>query len=199
MKKILRINTKEKTYRFEEAEDTLASLGGRGLTSKIVAGEVPPTCHPLSRSNKLVIAPGLLSGTPAANSGRLSVGAKSPLTGGIKESNSGGLVSQKLARLGIKAVVLENKPDDNAYSMIVIKKDSVQILPADEFKGTGNAEMITKLWEKYGKRTGVMCIGPAGEQCLASASIQLADPKGHPGRAVGRGGMGAVIDRKSVV
>ncbi len=198
MEKILRINTKEKTYRYEAPEDTLASLGGRGLTSKIVAGEVPPTCHPLSRFNKLVIAPGLLSGTPAANSGRLSVGAKSPLTGGIKESNSGGLVSQKLARLGIKAIVLEDKPDDNAYSIIVINKDSVQIRSADEYAGTGNAEMIVKLWEKYGKRTGVMCIGPAGEQCLASASIQLADPKGHPGRAVGRGGLGAVMGSKRI-
>jgi len=123
MPNILRINTKERTYTFEEPGEALASLGGRGLTSKIIANEVPPTCHPLSKFNKLVIAPGLLSGTPAANSGRLSVGAKSPLTGGIKESNSGGLVSQKLARLGIKAIVLEDKPDDVVNLGISILKD----------------------------------------------------------------------------
>jgi len=198
MPNILRINTKERTYTFEEPGEALASLGGRGLTSKVIANEVPPTCHPLSKFNKLVIAPGLLSGTPAANSGRLSVGAKSPLTGGIKESNSGGLVSQKLARLGIKAIVLEDKPDDESYFMIVVKKDSVEILPADEYKGLGNAEMITRLWDKYGKRTGVMSIGPAGEQRLSSASIQLADLKGRPGRAVGRGGMGAVMGSKQI-
>jgi aldehyde:ferredoxin oxidoreductase len=61
-----------------------AGLGGRGLTSKIVSEEVPPLCHPLGPQNKLVIAPGLLSGTIAPCSGRLSVGAKSPLTGGSK-------------------------------------------------------------------------------------------------------------------
>ncbi len=198
MSRILRINTKEKTYTFEDSGEELGALGGRGLTSRMILNEVPPTCHPLSKFNKLIIAPGLLSGTAAANSGRLSVGAKSPLTGGIKESNSGGLVSQKLARLGIKALVLEDKPEDNSFSLIVIKKDSVEILPADEYQGLGNAEMITKLWETYGKRVGVMSIGPGGEQSLAAASIQLADLKGRPGRAVGRGGMGAVMGSKRV-
>jgi aldehyde:ferredoxin oxidoreductase len=75
-------------------------LGGRGLTSTVVAAEVEPTCHPLGAGNKLVIAPGLLSGTQAANSGRLSCGAKSPLTGTIKEANSGGTSAQMLAKLG---------------------------------------------------------------------------------------------------
>ena len=74
MSKILRINTKKKTYTFEDVPENIVGLGGRALTSKIVLNEVPATCHPLSKSNKLVIAPGLLSGSPAANSGRLSVG-----------------------------------------------------------------------------------------------------------------------------
>ena len=198
MSKILRINTKEKTFIFEQAKNEMALLGGRGLTSRIILNEVPPTCHPLSKYNKLVVAPGLLSGTAAANSGRISVGAKSPLTGGIKESNSGGLVSQKLARLNIKAVVLEDKPEDDSYSLVLIKKDSVEILPADEYKSLGNYEVIQKLWDKYGKRVGVMCIGPAGEQCLTSASIQFADPKGYAGRAAGRGGLGAVMGSKRI-
>ena len=76
MSNILRINTREKTYNFEEAGKALALLGGRGLTSRMVLDEVSPTCHALSRFNKLIIASGLLSGTPAANSGRISVGAK---------------------------------------------------------------------------------------------------------------------------
>ncbi|MBF0301530.1 MAG: aldehyde ferredoxin oxidoreductase [Desulfamplus sp.] len=198
MSKILRINTAARTYKFEEVPEELASLGGRALTSRMVLNEVPGTCHPLGAANKLVIAPGLLSGSPAANSGRLSVGAKSPLTGGIKESNSGGFVSQKLARLGIKAVVLEGKPDDDDYSMVVITKDGVQILPADDYVGMGNYETIEKLWAKYGKNTGVMSIGPAGEQRLKAASIQQADMKGTPGRAIGRGGLGAVMGSKKV-
>jgi len=198
MSKILRINTREKTYSFETPAEDIAGLGGRALTSKMILNEVPATCHPLSKYNKLVFAPGLLSGSPAANSGRLSVGGKSPLTGGIKESNSGGLVSQKLARLGIKALVLEDKPEDDGFSMIVIKKDSVEFFAADEYVGVSNGDMITKLWERFGKRVATASIGVAGEQRLTAASIQFADPKGHPGRAAGRGGLGAVMGSKKI-
>ena len=87
-----------------------AGLGGRALTSSVVSKEVPPLCHPLSEDNKLVIAPGLLSGTAAAQSGRISVGCKSPLTGGIKESNSGGQASQVLARLGYRRSSWKENP-----------------------------------------------------------------------------------------
>ncbi|SMD08130.1 aldehyde:ferredoxin oxidoreductase [Desulfocicer vacuolatum DSM 3385] len=198
MGKILRINTKQRQFVFEAVPESLQGLGGRALTSKMILDEVPATCHPLGESNKLVLAPGLLSGTPAANSGRLSVGGKSPLTGGIKESNSGGLISQKLARLGITALVLEDKPEDDNYYMIVIKKDSVALLPADEYVGMGNYEIMEKLWAKYGKNTGIMSIGQAGEQRLKAASMQQADPKGRPGRAVGRGGLGAVMGSKKI-
>ena len=131
MGKLLRINTKKKTFGFEEVPKAYAGLGGRGLTSKMILDEVPATCHALGKSNKLIFAPGILAGSAAADSGRLSAGAKSPLTGGIKESNAGGLVSQKLARLGITALVLEDKPETNDYSLIVINKAGVKILPAD--------------------------------------------------------------------
>ena len=83
--KILRINTRTKSFKFEELGD-LAGLGGRALTSRIVNKEVPANCHPLSAENKLIFAAGVLAPTNAANSGRVSVGAKSPLTGGIKEA-----------------------------------------------------------------------------------------------------------------
>ncbi|MBI9089095.1 MAG: aldehyde ferredoxin oxidoreductase [Desulfobacterium sp.] len=198
MSKILRINTKNKTYTFEDVPEELAGLGGRALTSKMVLNEVPATCHPLGQANKIIFAPGLLSGSPAANSGRLSAGTKSPLTGGIKESNAGGLVSQKLAKLEIKAVVLEDKPEGDDYSMVVIKKDSVEFLPADEYVGNGNYDTMEKLWDRFGKKTGVMCIGQAGEQRLKAASIHVADPQGTPGRALGRGGLGAVMGSKKI-
>ena len=198
MSKILRIDTANRTFTFEEMPQELAGLGGRALTSRMVLNEVPPTCHPLGAANKLVIAPGLLSGSPAANSGRLSVGAKSPLTGGIKESNSGGFVSQKLNRLGIAAVVLEGKPTTDTYCKILINKDGVEILPADDLVGLGNYEMMKKMWDLHGSKVGVMSIGQAGEQRLKAASIQQADLKGIPGRAVGRGGLGAVMGSKKV-
>src|SRR3989339_478565 len=198
MGKLLRINTKKKTFGFEEVPKAYAGLGGRGLTSKMILDEVPAACHALGKSNKLIFAPGILAGSAAGNSGRLSAGAKSPLTGGIKESNAGGLVSQKLARLGITAIVLEDKPEADDYSLIVINKDGVKILPAGDLAGKGNYAVMENLWQTYGKSVGVLSIGQAGEQCLKGASINQADMNGRPGRAHGRGGLGAVMGAKKI-
>lgn len=198
MGKLLRINTKKKTFVFEDAPEAYAGLGGRALTSKMILDEVPATCHPLGKNNKLIFAPGIMAGSPAADSGRLSAGAKSPLTGGIKESNAGGLVSQKLAKLGIQAVVLEDKPEGDDYAMVVINKDGVEILPAGDLVKKGNYDVMSALWDKYGKNTGLLTIGQAGEQCLKGASIQQADMNGNPGRAHGRGGLGAVMGSKKI-
>src|SRR4030065_275859 len=121
-----------------------AGLGGRAFTSTVVSNEVPPTCHPLSAANKVVIAPGLLSGTAASNSGRISVGCKSPLTGGIKESNSGGQPSQMLARIGYAAIILEGKPKDDTLYKVMITKDDVSISPANELKMHGNYDLVEK-------------------------------------------------------
>ncbi|MEX1298243.1 MAG: aldehyde ferredoxin oxidoreductase C-terminal domain-containing protein [Desulfotignum sp.] len=198
MGKLLRINTKQKTFTFEETPEPYAGLGGRALTSKMILDEVPATCHPLGKNNKLIFAPGVLSGSPAADSGRLSAGAKSPLTGGIKESNAGGLVSQKLAKLGITGLVLEDKPEGDDYSLIKIDKDGVSILPADDLVKKGNYAVMEALWKKYGKNVGVLSIGQAGEQCLKGSSINQADMNGRPGRAHGRGGLGAVMGSKKI-
>jgi len=86
--KIIRVNMTTLTTAIEAVPADWAALGGRALTSTIVAKEVPPTCEPLGKYNKLVFAPGLLTATVCANSGRLSAGFKSPLSGTIKESNA---------------------------------------------------------------------------------------------------------------
>ena len=198
MGKLVRINTKDKTFTFEDTPEAYAGLGGRALTSKMILDEIPATCHPLGKNNKLIFSPGIMSGSPAANSGRMSAGAKSPLTGGIKESNSGGLVCQKLARLGITGLVLEDIPETDDYSIIVINKDGVEILPAGDLVKAGNYEVMEKLWAKYGKNTGILSIGQAGEQCLKGASIQQADMNGRPGRAHGRGEIGRASCRERV-
>ncbi len=198
MGNLLRINTRNKTFGFEETPKAYEGLGGRALTAKMILDEVPATCHPLGKSNKLIFAPGILAGSAAADSGRLSAGAKSPLTGGIKESNAGGLVSQKLARLGIAALVLEDRPEQADYSIIVINKDGVKVLPAGELVGKGNYAVMESLWQTYGKSVGVLSIGQAGEQCLKGASINQADINGRPGRAHGRGGLGAVMGSKKI-
>jgi aldehyde:ferredoxin oxidoreductase len=197
MSRILRLNMAEKSFRWEEA-GPYAGLGGRALTSRLIRTEVDPTCHPLSVANKLVAAPGLLTGTPAANSGRISVGGKSPLTGTIKEANAGGLLSQKLARLGIAAVVVEGRPADGGFSVVKISKDGVTFYPGDEYQGLGNYRTMARLWKRFGRGVGVMSIGQAGEKRLTAASVHFADPAGRPGRAAGRGGLGAILGAKGL-
>jgi aldehyde:ferredoxin oxidoreductase len=176
----------------------LAGYGGRALTSMIISKEVPPACHPLSKENKLVIAAGLLSGTLAANSGRLSVGAKSPLTGGIKESNVGGNASAKLARLGIRGIVIEGQAAGGKLHYLLVNKDGAELHPADEYKGLRNYELAEKLKAKHGDKVGVISIGPAGEMKMSAASVAVTDTDGNPSRHAGRGGMGAVMGSKGL-
>lgn len=111
------------------------------------------------------------------------MGGKSPLTGGIKESNSGGILSQKLARLGVQAIVVEGKPDTPEFSLVKISRDGVEFFPASEYEGLGNYRTMARLWQRFGKGVGVMSIGQAGEKRLSAARIHFADPRGRPGRA----------------
>ncbi len=182
----------------KESIGAFAGLGGRGLTTAIIAKEVDPLCHPLGEENKLVIAPGLLSGSAGAMSGRLSIGCKSPLTGGIKESNSGGQAAQVLARLGYAAIVLEGKPADGEIYKIYINKDEVKIEPVPEYKMLPNYDLIDKVKEKYGDKIACISIGPAGEMKMGSASIACTDMEIRPARHAGRGGVGAVMGAKGV-
>ena len=173
-----------------------AGAGGRGLTSAIVSKEVPPLCHPLGEDNKLVIAPGLLSGSTAAVSGRLSVGCKSPLTGGIKEANAGGQPSQMLGRLGYAAIVLEGQPKDNTLYKVFINKDGVDIQEANDLCMLGNYDLVDKMKAEYGEKISCISIGPAGEMKLAAASVACTDMELRPTRHAGRGGVGAVMGAK---
>jgi aldehyde:ferredoxin oxidoreductase len=175
-----------------------AGMGGRALTSAIVAKEVPPLCHPLGEDNKLVIAPGMLSGTVAAMSGRISVGCKSPLTGGIKEANAGGQASQTLARLGYAGIVLEGKPKDDTLYKVFINKDGVKISPDNSLKMLGNYDLVEKMKGEYGDKIACISIGPAGEMKMSAASIACTDMELRPTRHAGRGGVGAVMGAKGV-
>ncbi len=200
MDKILRINMGADggPNISEEPIGDYAGLGGRGLTSMIVGQEVPPTCHPLSADNKLVIAPGMLSGSAAAMSGRISVGCKSPLTGGIKESNSGGQASQVMARLGYAAIVLEGLPKDDTLYKVVINKDGASIKADNSLKMLGNYDVVDKLRAEYGEKVACISIGQAGEMKLGGASVAFSDMEQRPTRHAGRGGVGAVMGSKGV-
>ena len=187
------------TIETQQVSDGYEYLGGRGLTSIMINAEVPPDCDPLGPENKLIFAPGYLSGTPLINTSRLSIGAKSPLTGGIKESNVGGTVSADLARLGVTALIVEGqaRPED----LFVLKIDSsgdAALIDAKQFKGMRTYELAAKLKEEYGDDNSVTCIGPAGELQLTAASVQTTDVDGRPCRAAGRGGLGAVMGAKGL-
>ncbi len=200
MDKILRVDMGAKGgpgYR-EEPLGKYAGMGGRGMTSMIISQEVPPLCHPLGEENKLVIAPGLLSGSAASQSGRISVGCKSPLTGGIKESNSGGQASQVLGRLGYAAIILEGKPSNDNLYKIVINKDGVTITESNDLKLLGNYDLIDKMKSQHGDKIACISIGPAGEMKMASASVAFTDMELRPTRHAGRGGPGAVMGAKGV-
>ncbi len=200
MDKILRINMGAQggpELKTEPLGD-YAGFGGRAMTSAVVAKEVPPLCHALGADNKIVIAPGLLSGSAATISGRISIGCKSPLTGGIKEANSGGQAAQVLGRLGYAAIILEGKPADDALYKIVINKDGAAIEPATDLKGLGNYDLVDKLRAQYGEKTAMLSIGPAGEMKMSAASIACTDMEQRPTRHAGRGGVGAVMGAKGV-
>lgn len=197
--KIIRVNMNKKTIHSEDVPRDYAGLGGRGLTSIIVNAEVPPKCDPLGPENKLIIAPGLLSGTPIVNTSRISIGAKSPLTGTIKESNAGGTAAAALGSLGITAIIIEGEAQEGDLSYLRIdEKGTTSLVPAKEYKGMRTYQFVEKILEKYGKKTSVLCIGPAGESRLTAASIQSSDIDGHPSRAAGRGGLGAVMGAKGL-
>ena len=200
MDKILRVNMgAEGGPNFsEEPLGDYAGLGGRIMTSTVVAKEVDPLCHPLSAENKLVIAPGLLSGTTAVMSGRISVGCKSPLTGTIKESNAGGQGAQVMARLGYSAIILEGKPKDDKLYKLLINKDGVKIETADDLKLLGNYDTVEKLVGQYDDKITCITIGSAGERKMSSASIAITDMEVRPTRHCGRGGTGAVMGSKGL-
>ncbi len=199
MGNIVRVNMSNGSVKSEELPEKWTYFGGRALTSAIIGEEVPPLAHALGEENKFVIAPGALSGSTAPISGRLSVGCKSPLTGGIKESNAGGQLAQIMARLGISAVVIEGKPEKDKLFTLILKKDDFRLEPADPFKNMNNYELVENLKKEHGeKNTAFMTIGSAGERLLTGASVAVTDPEMRPTRHAGRGGVGAVLGSKGI-
>jgi aldehyde:ferredoxin oxidoreductase len=173
-------------------------MGGRWLTSSFINDEVDPTCNSLGPNNKLIFAPGIVTGTNAPSSGRLSVGSKSPLTGGIKESNAGTPFSQILAKLDVKAIIFEGKPKDGKFWVIKIDKNGVNFESADDYIGMGLYEAYSLIFDKYGKKVGVAGIGVAGEMLMTNAGVCFNDIDNRPSRYAGRGGLGAVMGSKGV-
>ncbi len=197
--KLMHVDMNTATVTTRDVPEALANLGGRALTSLMINAEVPADCDPLGPDNKLIFAPGYFSATPLVNTSRLSVGAKSPLTGGIKESNVGGTVARNLAQLGITAVVVEGRPESGKTFILKIDEHGEATLAdAGRLWGTRTYEMVEQIRDQFGPDYSVTGIGPAGEMQLSAASIQTTDFDGRPCRAAGRGGLGAVMGSKGL-
>jgi aldehyde:ferredoxin oxidoreductase len=190
----------EQTVSIEPFPAEWKLLGGRALSARILLKECDPTCDPLGPDNLLVIAPGVLAGTAAPTSGRISFGAKSPLTGGIKEANSGGNPGQHLMKLGYRAVIVKGKPADpeKRYGLEVTAKGA-ELVEADACKGLWNYALCEKLVAQYPSTASFISIGPAGERQLKGSSIACTDQDNRfPNRHAGRGGIGAVMGSKGL-
>ncbi|MDH3943363.1 MAG: aldehyde ferredoxin oxidoreductase [Anaerolineae bacterium] len=195
---IWRINLRTRSLSRESVPPSWRSIGGRALLARILLDELDPTCDPLSPSSKLVLAPGLLVGYNLSSCDRISIGAKSPLTGGIKESNAGGSTALQLVRLGIKALILEDSPQGEDWHILHLSPAGVRFEPAGEVAGLGVYAAAPILAERFGDPPAAALIGPGGEMQLTAAGIQNLDKDGVPSRIAARGGLGALMGAKHI-
>lgn len=173
-------------------------VGGRGLIASLLLQELPPQCDALGPHNKLIFAPGLLGGAGVTAAGRLSIGAKSPLTGGVKEANAGGTAGDTLAKLDLKAVVIEGQPTRQDLYILHVANESAELLPAGATRGLGTYATTELLWKQYGTGCTVLSIGQAGEYLLSGAAIACTGEGEQRSNIAARGGLGAVMGSKGL-
>jgi len=195
---MLRVDMKEAQIRWEPVPQEYEQVGGRALIAKLLLNEIPPACDALGPHNKLVFTPGLLGGANVATAGRLSVGAKSPLTRGIKEANAGGTSGDSLGKLGIKAIVVENQPKAKQFCILVLDGESVELIPAGDVVGLGTYATADRLQERFGADATVICIGQAGEYLMTGAGISTTGERDQRSNHAARGGLGAVMGSKGL-
>ena len=191
--KIARINLTTGEIKIEKLDLELAHkfIGGRGLGTKMLYDEGVATVDPLSPENKLIYITGPMTGAAAPSTGRYLVVTKSPLTGLIASSNSGGIWGQKLKYAGWDAIIVEGKAPEWTY--ISIDDDKIELLDARDYVGVMSEEIDEKLKEKHGAEASVLNIGPAGEKQVLLAAIM-----NDKDRAAGRSGVGAVMGSKKL-
>jgi aldehyde:ferredoxin oxidoreductase len=199
--RLIRVNMTDLTTSIESFPEAWKLLGGRALSAKILLDECDPTCDPLGPDNVLVMAPGVMSGTAAPTSGRISIGGKSPLTGGIKEANAGGNPGQDLMKLGYRVVVVTGQPADADKRYAVdVTAEGATVKEVADCKGLWNYALIDHLASSYTSTASFISIGPAGEMKLSGASVACTDQEQdrHPARHAARGGLGAVMGSKGL-
>ncbi len=152
---------------------------------------------PMSPENPLIFSAGPFSGTNFSNANRLSVGCKSPLTGGVKEANAGGTFAFALGQLELAGLTLHGASEE--WVVIRIEKEgAITFETAAPYLGKGNIEVAALLHEKYGTKVSLAICGPVGEYGGLVAGISFTDPEQRPVRIAARGGVGAVMGNKRV-
>lgn len=191
--KLLRINLTDQTYKFEllSEEILLKYIGGRGLGVKILYDELLANIDPLGPENKLVFVTAPLHGSNAATASRYSVVTKSPLTGGIGEANSGGHFGVDLKNAGLDVLIFEGVAKSPCY--LFIENDKIEFRDAKKYWGKTTDYTTDNLLKETNAKSGVACIGPAGEKMSLISSI--VNEKGHH---LGRTGVGAVMGSKNL-
>jgi aldehyde:ferredoxin oxidoreductase len=191
--KILRVNLTAGTTSVEPLDEAVARqyIGGRGLGTKLFVDEVDPQVDPFSPENKLIMATGPLTGTATPTGGRYMVVTKSPLTGTIASSNSGGYWGAELKLAGYDAVIFEGRSDKPVYLAIV--DDQVELRDASDLWGKLTSETTHALEAVMPAKSRVLCIGPAGEKLSHIAAVM-----NDVSRAAGRSGVGAVMGSKNL-
>ena len=197
MRKYLHIDLNNQSIEAEEqAGEDLVRAGRYRIVKTLLEKDVA-TADPLGPDNPLIFSAGPLAGSNFSNANRISVGCKSPLTGGVKESNSGGTFAFALGQIELSGLTLYGASDD--WVVIRIPKDGdITFEDASPYMGKGNIEAAAMLFEKYGEKVSIGICGPVGEYQGLLSGICFTDPEGRPARISARGGVGAVMGSKKV-
>jgi aldehyde:ferredoxin oxidoreductase len=197
MRKYLHINLNDKSVETEELHGEDVIRVGRHFIAKTLLEKGAAKVDPLSPENPLIFSAGPFAGTNFSNANRLSVGCKSPLTGGIKEANAGGTFAFALGQLEISGFTLTGALPE--WTVIRIPREGdITFEDAGPYMGKGNIEAAALLFEKYGPKVSLGLCGPVGEYLGLMSGIAFTDPEGRPERLAARGGVGAVMGSKKV-
>lgn len=194
----LHVDMTQKKIQTVDVPRRYEKTAGRAFVANFCVEKIDPFCYPLGEKNKLIITPGLLSQTDFPFAGRITIGAKSPLTQGVAAANGGGRTAGELAKNGIKAVIIEGLPAQDKLYILEINGLAARLVEAENLRGKGVGETVTILKQKYGKEAAITCIGPAGEMLPPTAAIANLDENGHASCFCGRGGLGAVMGAKRI-
>lgn len=191
--KILRVNLTTHKVTTEDVDPKIARdyLGGRGWAIHYLYKEMDPAVDPLSPENMLIFATGPLTATPAPTGNRYMVVTKSPLTGALAHSNSGGEFPTWMKRTGFDLFIFEGKASEPVY--VLVNEDQVEVRSAAHLWGKDTHETTDILKAETSEEARVACIGPAGENLALMAAIM-----NDKHRAAARSGVGAVMGSKNL-